>query len=411
MRVPPRDHVRCVRGGTQERHRGRLHCLPDPFGPTCTDHCRGSGTRKRVTYRAGDLFARAGDDRGADRVAPAVVVDRLEFDPELGEDRRMVEVTGDLARRGGGRRGAGRGAAACAPPRPTGSAGRPSRAGRRGARTFPRRVGGGVHDDLAHDAPAGVMGLAAGDEEARQRFGEDRASGSSPRASSWRSASPMWRPSPTARASCRALRRGRRGAPTGTKSSPHLQDRAERAAAQPAAARPEIRLTPWGEDAGLFEVEDRVVDAQAVDGAGPEEVLALAIAAPVRIFGGVAAVVEVRLQLLERAARAVDVALGAGERAAGAAPEAGRAWRRCSRSTGWRPSSAACRPARSSSTCCAREFGSTSNVMLGMLPSRHPRRCSRPSCRRGSRAWSRWRTGRRRSSRPRCRRRPSRCRP
>ena len=35
---------------------------------------------------------------------------------------------------------------------------------------FPGRVGGGVHDDLTHDAPAGVMGLAAGDEEAREGF-------------------------------------------------------------------------------------------------------------------------------------------------------------------------------------------------------------------------------------------------
>ena len=46
------------------------------------------------------------------------------------------------------------------------------RDGAAGAR-LPRRVGGGVHDDLAHDAPARVMGLAASDEEARERFGED----------------------------------------------------------------------------------------------------------------------------------------------------------------------------------------------------------------------------------------------
>ena len=39
---------------------------------------------------------------------------------------------------------------------------------------LPRRVGRGVHDDLAHDAPARVMGLAASHEEARERFGEDR---------------------------------------------------------------------------------------------------------------------------------------------------------------------------------------------------------------------------------------------
>jgi len=39
---------------------------------------------------------------------------------------------------------------------------------------FPGCVGGGVHDDLTHDAPAGVMGLAAGDEEAREGFCQDR---------------------------------------------------------------------------------------------------------------------------------------------------------------------------------------------------------------------------------------------
>jgi hypothetical protein len=38
---------------------------------------------------------------------------------------------------------------------------------------LPRCIGRGVHDDLAHDAPARVMGLAASDEEARERFGED----------------------------------------------------------------------------------------------------------------------------------------------------------------------------------------------------------------------------------------------
>jgi hypothetical protein len=38
---------------------------------------------------------------------------------------------------------------------------------------LPRRVGGGVHHDLTHDAPARVMGLAASHKEARERFGED----------------------------------------------------------------------------------------------------------------------------------------------------------------------------------------------------------------------------------------------
>jgi hypothetical protein len=39
---------------------------------------------------------------------------------------------------------------------------------------LPRGIGRGVHDDLAHDPPARVMGLAACDEEARERFGQDR---------------------------------------------------------------------------------------------------------------------------------------------------------------------------------------------------------------------------------------------
>jgi hypothetical protein len=40
---------------------------------------------------------------------------------------------------------------------------------------LPRRVGRGVHDDLADDAPARVARLAARDEESRQRVGEDDA--------------------------------------------------------------------------------------------------------------------------------------------------------------------------------------------------------------------------------------------
>ena len=38
---------------------------------------------------------------------------------------------------------------------------------------LPRRVRGGVDDDLADDAPAGVMGLAAGDQEAGERLGQN----------------------------------------------------------------------------------------------------------------------------------------------------------------------------------------------------------------------------------------------
>ena len=42
---------------------------------------------------------------------------------------------------------------------------------------LPGCVGGGVDDDLAHDAPSRVMGLAAGDEEAGEGFGEHRSVG------------------------------------------------------------------------------------------------------------------------------------------------------------------------------------------------------------------------------------------
>jgi hypothetical protein len=38
---------------------------------------------------------------------------------------------------------------------------------------LPRRVGGGVDDDLADDAPPGVARLAAADEEARERLGDE----------------------------------------------------------------------------------------------------------------------------------------------------------------------------------------------------------------------------------------------
>ena len=42
---------------------------------------------------------------------------------------------------------------------------------------LPRRVGCRVHDDLAYDAPAGVVGLAAADEKAGQRLGDHGGSG------------------------------------------------------------------------------------------------------------------------------------------------------------------------------------------------------------------------------------------
>jgi hypothetical protein len=39
---------------------------------------------------------------------------------------------------------------------------------------LPGRVGGGLDDDLAHDAPARMMRFAAGDQEAGERLRQDR---------------------------------------------------------------------------------------------------------------------------------------------------------------------------------------------------------------------------------------------
>jgi hypothetical protein len=119
------------------------------------------------------LFTRTRDHRGSNRIAPAVVVYELEIESQIGEDRCMVEVTGDLFGAAAG------GEMLRAVER------RASLLGREvqqilghlwdGAprALLPRRVGGGIDDHLAHDAPARVVGLAASDQKPRQGLGED----------------------------------------------------------------------------------------------------------------------------------------------------------------------------------------------------------------------------------------------
>ena len=86
----------------------------------------------------------------------------------------MVEMPGDLL--GAAARGEMLGAVQRRPALFGGELEKVLRDERNGAAcaAFPGGIGGGVHDDLTHDAPAGVMGLAAGDEEAREGFCQDR---------------------------------------------------------------------------------------------------------------------------------------------------------------------------------------------------------------------------------------------
>ena len=96
-----------------------------------------NGLAQRALDGARHLLARAGDDRVADRLAPAVLVDPLGLEAEITEHDGVVDVRRRAARRGGGPRRAGRGAAACAPRRPRSAGGPPRRAGSRAARTSP----------------------------------------------------------------------------------------------------------------------------------------------------------------------------------------------------------------------------------------------------------------------------------
>jgi hypothetical protein len=128
---------------------------------------------QRLLERAGDLLAGPGADRAAQCGPPALGRHRRQVQPQVGEDRYRVHVVGDVlgATLGGDVLGAGQRRAA-APAREAEQV--LDHLGDGAARAFlPRRVGGRVYDDLTDDPPARVVGLAAGDEEVRERLGDD----------------------------------------------------------------------------------------------------------------------------------------------------------------------------------------------------------------------------------------------
>src|SRR4051794_16466887 len=123
----------------------------------------------------GNLLARSGAHRVAQRVSPAIGAHRTRVETQLGEDRGVVDIGGELfsaTLRGGvldahqtrvpvfGRDpqqvlADGGDRAPCA--------------------LLPRRIGRGLHDDLADDSPARVARFAARNEKPSQRVREDRA--------------------------------------------------------------------------------------------------------------------------------------------------------------------------------------------------------------------------------------------
>ena len=142
-------------------------------GTSCEQHTHyWVRLRERATERATCSRERAPDGT-ADRLAPAIVVDRVDFQPEVGEHGRAVEVAGDLLGPPPRRDVLGAMQRRAALARRQAQEIRGDQRDRAPGALLPRRVGGGVDDDLAHDAPAGVMGLAARDEEVRERVRED----------------------------------------------------------------------------------------------------------------------------------------------------------------------------------------------------------------------------------------------
>jgi hypothetical protein len=93
------------------------------------------------------------------------------LEPEVGEHRSLIDVTGDLLRAALGSDVLG------APERRattlTGQVQQITSDERHcpAGTLLPWRVGGRIHHDLTNDTPARVMGVAASDEEARERLG------------------------------------------------------------------------------------------------------------------------------------------------------------------------------------------------------------------------------------------------
>ena len=132
---------------------------------------------QREVNRASDLLARARTDRAAQRTAPALRRGRRLLEPQVGEHRRTVDMTGDLlgAALGGDVLGANQ--------RRT-----PPFAGQTEqvigdewhcppCAFLPWRIGRRVDDDLTDDPPARVVRVAAGHEKPRQSLGYAQRSG------------------------------------------------------------------------------------------------------------------------------------------------------------------------------------------------------------------------------------------
>ena len=127
---------------------------------------------KRAVNRAGDLLARAGFDRAAQGKPPAVRRRGGFLKPQVRKYRSLINVTGDLFGPALG------GDVLCAhqlrAPVIAGHADQVLGYQRNGSpRAFlPRRVGRRVNHHLTDHSPAGVVGVAARDEEPRERLSD-----------------------------------------------------------------------------------------------------------------------------------------------------------------------------------------------------------------------------------------------
>lgn len=120
--------------------------------------------------RASHLLARASFDRGAQDGLPAFGADRSLLEPQIGDDRGLINVFGDLlgTTLGGDvlRMGQLRAPTLLGDPQQiTSDQGyRPARA------LLPWRVGRRVDDHLANHTPARMVGVTAGNQKTSERF-------------------------------------------------------------------------------------------------------------------------------------------------------------------------------------------------------------------------------------------------
>ena len=149
--------TRVISGGTS--------CEPDRDYRITDQGCSGNAQWSGRPARASGQRPRRRSPRASDRRRPA----RLH--PELAEYRLAVQVAGDLLGPVPGREMLGA-VQRRRPSLPKAQKVRRDQRDRAPRALLPRRVGGGVDDHLAHDAPAGVMGLAARHQEARERLGQ-----------------------------------------------------------------------------------------------------------------------------------------------------------------------------------------------------------------------------------------------